>query len=859
MSSAGPLLARSQRLTVIRVLISAAHRSIQLALPSPTMSSRGLPERSSLDAVYSDDEEAPASGMAADDNESSYMDLLRQAGGAALNFGASYVLGTSTAVQVTPAAAVSTQVVSTKRQERLHEEVEDEDYQACELRHGDEVKENIPGPTLALSRAGSHVPPPPRSNTDAAAAADSVGSAPIFGAATAVITITVVSPVQERCDTCSEASASDDPSDEEPDEDFSPAQLAKWHAKQEAKRVKRHAEQPVRREKRRMKKHQARRAVLRKAKEAADAVDELRRAALAAARAQNAQLQKEREEKDAEVLRLKKVQETKDVEALCLQRERDIHAQQERLAHQHRQEADRREKARLEEELRRAPGLAEQRRQDSLHAAQVEVDTKLKEEFLQMFPSRQVRATLHAAPRFVLIIGSTQTGKSTFLNYMLGGEAGAAAAARTGDTLRSCTSEVRCYLIPHTNVYLIDTPGLEDTGDLDDVHMFKILHFLVHHKQPLHDIIMLQSVGRPFTAGLRAAVKLYCDMFPDLFKRLVLLVSNFSQSEHCNKQREHDGFSLPAYHRKLAAAVRSAADLPMSFNPTLFTIESRPVDVRDFAHSARTRLALLQHALSQKPLDIALLSVPKPPKWQREDEMAIKGKRGELKGYGDHIAESDKDFKAYRERSAKCNEEVRKLESKLAMLNTEFDASNTDEEEEVGRQTFALEWRTFGRDDAWCIDTEKGALITRREFFFAGPVTYNENKGALRVPDTHSEGKLSSRWFRGIEGAVVLWSLRRYARAARIKELLSLIAKAESELDEASRALKQYSQVAQDSQQEWAEWSTKYDAIDKEIRMLSDSKMTFAQLQERVARQGKAGAAAAAAATAAGSARSGLP
>ncbi|KAF3912204.1 hypothetical protein ABW21_db0209009 [Orbilia brochopaga] len=69
-----------------------------------------------------------------------------------------------------------------------------------------------------------------------------------------------------------------------------------------------------------------------------------------------------------------------------------------------------------------------------------------------------VAATVKDPPCIVLVMGPTGAGKSKLVQTATGDT-----SVEVGDSLRSCTKEPNPYKIPDTNIYLLDTPGFDDT------------------------------------------------------------------------------------------------------------------------------------------------------------------------------------------------------------------------------------------------------------------------------------------------------------------------------------------------------------------------------------------------------------
>ncbi|KAJ5175212.1 uncharacterized protein N7482_001089 [Penicillium canariense] len=88
---------------------------------------------------------------------------------------------------------------------------------------------------------------------------------------------------------------------------------------------------------------------------------------------------------------------------------------------------------------------------------------------------------------FIAIMGMTGAGKSTFISHCTD----AKVAISDPGALHSCTQEVQVYrckdFTPHTNVYLVDTPGFDDTDRKDTDILKEIATWLTTtYKKEIH-------------------------------------------------------------------------------------------------------------------------------------------------------------------------------------------------------------------------------------------------------------------------------------------------------------------------------------------------------------------------------------
>ncbi|KAJ6259877.1 hypothetical protein Dda_5521 [Drechslerella dactyloides] len=85
------------------------------------------------------------------------------------------------------------------------------------------------------------------------------------------------------------------------------------------------------------------------------------------------------------------------------------------------------------------------------------------------YSKRQKATTADGHPFIALVTGPTGAGKSTLVQIATGDT-----DIRVGNSLRSCTKDTGLYPIPGTNIYLMDTPGFDDTVMSDATILEKI-------------------------------------------------------------------------------------------------------------------------------------------------------------------------------------------------------------------------------------------------------------------------------------------------------------------------------------------------------------------------------------------------
>ncbi|CAN9105895.1 unnamed protein product [Alternaria alternata] len=93
--------------------------------------------------------------------------------------------------------------------------------------------------------------------------------------------------------------------------------------------------------------------------------------------------------------------------------------------------------------------------------------------------------------QIILVMGVTGVGKSTFIKHATGCD------VVVGHTQTSCTSKVEIFQIPGTSVYLMDSPGFDDTNISDTQILRSIATALVdafHDNVEIHGALYIHPV-----------------------------------------------------------------------------------------------------------------------------------------------------------------------------------------------------------------------------------------------------------------------------------------------------------------------------------------------------------------------------
>ncbi|XP_019861622.1 PREDICTED: uncharacterized protein LOC109590125 [Amphimedon queenslandica] len=138
----------------------------------------------------------------------------------------------------------------------------------------------------------------------------------------------------------------------------------------------------------------------------------------------------------------------------------------------------------------------------------------------------------------LLVVGKTGQGKSTFINSLIDLQKEIAKeGAETDRCTESCHSYVHSELIPGVKVRVIDSPGLQDIHNDEQLYIKKI-------KAHCHEVNLvlycMRMIDHKISNDDKCAVrKLHQAFGPSFFKR-VLIVLTFANKEKCDKKDSRD-------------------------------------------------------------------------------------------------------------------------------------------------------------------------------------------------------------------------------------------------------------------------------------------------------------------------------
>lgn len=155
-----------------------------------------------------------------------------------------------------------------------------------------------------------------------------------------------------------------------------------------------------------------------------------------------------------------------------------------------------------------------------------------------------------------LIFGETGNGKSSLGNQLLGLDAFKVSADIKSETKvtfgRNGTGE-------NANLFVIDTPGLQDSTGADKQHMIQLVQYIKEHRELNAILVVFNYHQVRFPYNIQTMLKLFCNIFPmkEVGNHIALIFTNsYSKRGILTPEQKHAKIEkiLPEFKRVIEEA-----------------------------------------------------------------------------------------------------------------------------------------------------------------------------------------------------------------------------------------------------------------------------------------------------------------
>ena len=164
----------------------------------------------------------------------------------------------------------------------------------------------------------------------------------------------------------------------------------------------------------------------------------------------------------------------------------------------------------------------------------------------------------------ILLFGETGNGKSSLGNELLGYN-----SFTVSDDVKSETKLTfgRRGKDENSNLFVIDTPGLQDSSGADKQHMIQLVEYVKEHKELNAIIVVFNYQQVRFPYNIQTMLKLFCNIFPmkEVGKHIGLVFTNsFTSRGKLTQEKKQAKLDkvLPEFRKVIKEA--SGSELPKS-------------------------------------------------------------------------------------------------------------------------------------------------------------------------------------------------------------------------------------------------------------------------------------------------------
>ena len=374
---------------------------------------------------------------------------------------------------------------------------------------------------------------------------------------------------------------------------------------------------------------------------------------------------------------------------------------------------------------------------------------------------------------------------------------------------------------------VIDTPGLNegDTGDLK--HMIEIIECL----QEVGDVLACALVIRFNTkidAQYKATVKYYSKLLPTLFEKNVFIVmTDFKTDERTELEREMLHIDVENIKKDTIREVVSCASL--TYHPTLFAINSLPLDDEERKVSLRVRDAFLNKMSSLKPFRPGALRVAKTAFMKTKDLEEIKSYEGEITGYNKRLQEANQQAKVVLQQMQDKEQEITDQRRRLKCLQAELKDKDSSDTVVANSWSLSKEWK-FLRRLSKEFNVQSRWKIVNIERWTNGHCEWKEFK---QVGNSVS-GKLEGEFMRGLYASLTLETSKRIKYREEIDSLQEKIGNIRILLDTLTKQLRDNRNLHREFEEEMRLLEEFIEKNRKMIVSFSSDYMSLDEAQERL-------------------------
>ena len=367
-------------------------------------------------------------------------------------------------------------------------------------------------------------------------------------------------------------------------------------------------------------------------------------------------------------------------------------------------------------------------------------------------------------------------GKSTLGNFLLNPDerhmfdiqtfAAAKDNRPTTQEVRAETRKVHIEGSRHETLTIIDTPGLNESGEKDSSHMIQIIEML-YRKKEIRACILVIKFNTKIDAQYKATMEYYGKLLPGLFdKNVIIVMTDFATDGHSERMRQRQGIDVAKMKENTIMELRQCSNSQLTYSPQLFMIDCLPRDT-EMETNLTVRTAIIDFIFETlTPVSVADRLIAITAYVKQKHAQKLEQVQGEISGYNMRLKQVHQKSEWVLDETLKRETEINAIQNCIEDLTKKRD--NLNKADDVVAEHWSIEepWKMF----RWFT----------REFYVGSPyqmTTYKtwtngkcEFKNIIKT-STSVRGKVEGQFMRGIYASVTVYTQKRQKYAREISEL----------------------------------------------------------------------------------------
>ena len=203
----------------------------------------------------------------------------------------------------------------------------------------------------------------------------------------------------------------------------------------------------------------------------------------------------------------------------------------------------------------------------------------------------------------IIVLGETGNGKSSFCNCVLKKN-----KFSVSDDTKSETKETIGYYDDNNNIFMIDTPGLQDSEGTDKEHLIQLIDY-VKTQTHLQAVLIIFNFHQPrFPQNIKTMIKLLCNAFPqtDFWNHVGLVFTRFFDYMPESHKQKKANFTQK-YNKEIEKLIKETGGfiIPNNFRCPTFFVDS-PEEENEMDSNTKEEInRLIAWAANLQPLDVS--------------------------------------------------------------------------------------------------------------------------------------------------------------------------------------------------------------------------------------------------------------